>query len=141
MIRITMTKNARYILEIINNSQSHLTAEQVYLLLKEKNKTVVQASVYNNLSFLYRQGLIRKISVEGQPDRYDNIIRHDHLICRNCGKISDITLADLTDSLQCQIGFPILSYDLKINYICDACLKQKQENERPDNHENEKKSI
>ena len=45
-----MTKNARSILDIINDSDSHLTAEQIYLKLKEKNKTVVLATVYNNLS-------------------------------------------------------------------------------------------
>ncbi len=32
-----MTKNAEYILEIINSSKMHLTAEQIYLALKEKN--------------------------------------------------------------------------------------------------------
>lgn len=35
-----MTKNAAYILDIINNSSNHLTAEQIFLSLKEKNKTV-----------------------------------------------------------------------------------------------------
>ena len=79
-----MTKNARSILDIINDSDSHLTAEQIYLQLKEKNKTVVLATVYNNLSYLYKEGLIRKLSVEGYPDRYDKIVRHDHLICRKC---------------------------------------------------------
>ena len=87
-----MTKNARSILDIINDSDSHLTAEQIYLQLKEKNKTVVLATVYNNLSYLYKEGLIRKLSVEGYPDRYDKIVRHDHLICRKCGKLSDILL-------------------------------------------------
>ncbi|MCI8947205.1 MAG: transcriptional repressor [Lachnospiraceae bacterium] len=119
-----MTKNAKYILEIINNSSSHLTAEQIFLLMKEKNKTVVQATVYNNLSSLYRNGLIRKISVEGYPDRYDKILRHDHLVCRKCGKLSDILLEDLTEKLQSQLGISMLSYDLKINYICDACMKK-----------------
>ena len=119
-----MTKNAEYILEIINSSNSHLTAEQIYLRLKKKNKTVVQDTVYNNLSALYQKGLIRKISVEGYPDRYDRTLRHEHLVCRKCGKLSDIVLEDLTAVLQKQVDIPMLSYDLKINYICDECLKQ-----------------
>lgn len=119
-----MTKNAEYILEIINSSNSHLTAEQIYLRLKKKNKTVVQATVYNNLSALYQKGLIRKISVEGYPDRYDRTLRHEHLVCRKCGKLSDIVQEDLTAVLQKQVDIPMLSYDLKINYICDECLKQ-----------------
>ena len=40
-----MTKNARYILEIINNSTEHLTAEQIYLRLREKNAKAVLATV------------------------------------------------------------------------------------------------
>ena len=102
----------------------YLTAEQIYLRLKKKNKTVVQATVYNNLSALYQKGLIRKISVEGYPDRYDRTLRHEHLVCRKCGKLSDIVLEDLTAVLQKQVDIPMLSYDLKINYICDECLKQ-----------------
>ena len=116
-----MTKNARYILEIINNSTEHLTAEQIYLRLREKNEKAVLATVYNNLASLYEQNLIRKVCVEGCLDRYDKTVRHDHLVCKKCGKLSDITLEDLTEKLQKQIGVPMISYDLKINYICTEC--------------------
>lgn len=122
-----MTKNAEQILKIINNSDEHLSAEQIFLRLKENNQGVVLATVYNNLASLYKQGLIRKLSVEGYPDRYDNIQPHDHLICRNCGKLSDILLEDLTEKIQKQIAFPILSYDLKVNYLCEDCLKKESE--------------
>lgn len=121
-----MTRNARSILEINNNSKDHLTVEQIYNCLKEKNK-VVLATVYNNLSYLCEQGLIRKISVDGYSDRYDKIEKHDHLICKKCGKISDIMLEDLTSKLQNQTDISILSYELKLNYICDECL----DNENP----------
>lgn len=120
-----MTKNAEQILKIINASWEHLSAEQIFLQLKENNQGVVLATVYNNLASLYKQGLIRKISVEGYPDRYDRIGRHDHLICAGCGKLSDILLEDLTQMLQKQVNIPILSYDLKINYLCEECMKKK----------------
>ena len=123
-----MTKNARMILEIISNSEEHLTAEQIYLRLKEKNEKAVLATVYNNLSFLHGHGLIRKVSVEGYPDRYDRTVRHDHLVCRQCGKLSDVTLEDLTDTLQKQIGVPMISYDLKISYLCPECLEKAKSN-------------
>ncbi len=119
-----MTKNVAYILDIINDSDNHLTAEQIFLSLKERNRTVAQATVYNNLSYLYKEGLIRKISVEGYPDRYDKILRHDHLVCRKCGRLADILLEDLTEKLQSQLGIQMLSYDLKINYICEECLEK-----------------
>ncbi len=121
-----MTKNAKYILDIINESKDHLTAEQVYMRLKEKNKKAVLATAYNNLSYLYHQGFIRKVSVSGYPDRYDKMKQHDHLVCIRCGKLSDLLLEDLTERLQKQIGVPMLSYDLEINYICDECLEKEQ---------------
>ena len=122
-----MTKNAKYILEIINASDEQLTAEQIFLCLKEKNAKAVLATVYNNLSSLYEQGLISKVSIEGFPDRYDKIKRHDHLVCKRCGKLSDITLRDMTEKLQKEVPVQILSYDLKINYICKECLNKEDE--------------
>ena len=122
-----MTKNARYILEIINNSTEHLTAEQIYLRLREKNEKAVLATVYNNLASLCVQNLIRKVCVEGYSDRYDKTVRHDHLVCKKCGKLSDITLEDLAEKLQKQIGVPMISYDLKINHICTECLAKEKE--------------
>lgn len=130
-----MTKNARYILNIINGSDEHLTAEQIFLRLKEENAGVVLATVYNNLSSLYEQGFIRKVSVEGFPDRYDRTERHDHFVCRCCGRLSDIMLEDFTERIQKEAGIPILSYDLKINYICTECLRKEQEEDKGGNEE------
>lgn len=118
-----MTQNAAVILDMINSSNEHLTAEQIYLRLKENSSKMVLATVYNNLNVLLAQGLVRKVSVEGYPDRYDRIKRHDHLICKRCGKLSDIILEDLMPKLQGQIDNDIISYDLKVSYICPDCKK------------------
>ena len=116
-----MKANAELILDIINTSNDHLTAEQIYLKLKEASAKPVLATVYNNLKKLHEDNLIRKVSVEGYPDRYDKVVRHDHLLCKQCGRLADIVLADLTAKLKKEIGEEILSYDLKVSYICPAC--------------------
>ena len=116
-----MTKYAQQILDIINTCSDHLTAEQIYLRLKASNSKIVLATVYNNLNLLCQQDRIRKVSLEGYPDRYDKIVKHDHLVCKKCGALSDICLSDLTAQLQEQIPEEIISYDLKINYICPSC--------------------
>ena len=90
-----MTENSKLILDVINNSKEHLTAEQIFFALKNQSCKMVLPTVYNNLNSLYREGLIRKVSIEGQPDRYDRNIKHDHLICNQCGKISDFNFNDL----------------------------------------------
>ena len=114
-----MTKYAKKILEIVETSRSHLTAEQVFAQLRETYPTVVLATVYNNLNRLWQDDLIRKGSVEGTPDRYDRIQRHDHLVCKECGKLLDVDLGDLTAQLEQKAGTAILSYDLKLVYLCD----------------------
>lgn len=116
-----MTKYASKILEIIEASRSHMTAEQVFAALRETYPKVVLATVYNNLNRLWSEERIRKISVEGMPDRYDRIRRHDHLLCKRCGRLMDVELGDLTDLLEQQAGMPILAYDLKLLYVCEAC--------------------
>lgn len=119
-----MRENARQILEIINASDEHLTAEQVYLRLKENNSKAVLATVYNNLASLYKQGHIRKIAVPGFPDRYDKMVtRHDHLVCKHCGALTDVTLEDMTEKLEKETGVRVLSYDLNIDYLCPTCAK------------------
>lgn len=124
---IALTKYAKKILEIVDSSRSHLTAEQIFAQLRETYPTVVLATVYNNLNRLWEEDRIRKISVEGMPDRYDRIVRHDHLVCRKCGRLLDVDLGDLTAQLEQKVGIPILSYDLKLVYLCDACRKQSQQ--------------
>lgn len=123
-----MTKYPKQILQIIQTSRDHLTAEQIFQELRQIYPAVVRATVYNNLHKLWESGAIRKVVLEGQPDRYDRLERHDHLVCKECGRLADVTLSDLTQQLEKQLGMPILSYDLKMTYLCQACRsKQKEE--------------
>lgn len=117
----------KVILDIINNSDTHLTAEQVFFELKKEYPSVALATVYNNLNSLCQQGKIRKISVEGCTERYDKNTRHDHLVCRRCGKLSDIHLEDITEQLKKQVGFEIDGYDIKVQYLCPECCAKEND--------------
>lgn len=121
-----MTKYEQSIYEIIRTSHEHLTVNQVFERLKQDHPKVVLATVYNNIHKLWEAGLIRKVSTEGMPDRYDTIQKHDHLVCKRCGKILDVTLEDLTAPLRRQLGEDFLFYDLKVYYLCPACREQAQ---------------
>ena len=121
-----MTKYAEDIYGYILETRSHPTAEQIFLALKQKNPKISQATVYNNLNALVKAGRLIRLSEAGCPDRYDNTSRHDHLICSRCGKITDICLRDLTEPIENKLGQKILSYDLRIRYICPACREQEE---------------
>ncbi|MDD6200023.1 MAG: transcriptional repressor, partial [Firmicutes bacterium] len=81
-----MTKYEKAVFDLVRTSHVHLTAQQIYERLRITCPRVVLATVYNNLNKLCQSGLIRRISAEGMPDRYDTTQKHDHLICRKCGK-------------------------------------------------------
>lgn len=116
-----MTKYEKKIFEIVNASRDHLTAEQVLAALREEYPAVSQATVYNNLKKLTSDGLLRKLTLADSPDRYDRIQRHDHLICQRCGRLADMSFEDMTEALSAQLGCDILSYDLKVSYVCLEC--------------------
>ena len=116
-----MTRYEKAIYDIVATSHEHLTANQIYERLKDTHPNVVPATVYNNLNKLYECGFIRKISIEGVPDRYDSVHKHDHLVCSQCGKLMDISFEDLTAPLREQLGQDFLFYDLKVYYLCPEC--------------------
>lgn len=116
-----MTKYEKAIYDIIRTSHAHLTASEIFEKLRGRYPNVVLATVYNNLNKLWESDLIRRVSVEGMPDRYDTVQKHDHLVCKRCGKVLDVAFGDLTAPLRVQVGEDFLFYDLKVFYLCPDC--------------------
>ena len=121
-----MTKYEKEIYRLITKSAEHMTAEQVFSEVKKIYPSVSLATIYNNLNKLNEAGMIRKITVEGSPDRYDRAVKHDHIVCRRCGKLLDVQFRDLTDMLESQMGGNFLFYDLKVYYICPECREKEK---------------
>ena len=123
-----MPKYAEEILAAVTELQQHPTAEQVFLEMKKEYPSIALGTVYKHLNALADEGLLLRITEPGSPDRYDRTERHDHLICSRCGKITDVCLRDLTEPIETGLGQRILSYDLKIRYICPDCREQEENN-------------
>ena len=121
-----MTKYEKEIYRLITESAEHMIAEQVFSEVKKIYPSVSLATIYNNLNKLNEAGMIRKITVEGSPDRYDRAVKHDHIVCRRCGKLLDVQFRDLTDMLESQMGGNFLFYDLKVYYICPECREKEK---------------
>ena len=125
-----MTKYERAIYNIVRMSHEHLTVRQIFERLKTDHPKVVLATVYNNLNKMWESGLVRKVSAEGMPDRYDIPKKHDHLVCKRCGKILDVSFEDLTAPLRSQLGQDFLFYDLKVYYLCPECREREKPSEK-----------
>lgn len=113
-----ITKNARLILNLVNQENTHLTAEDLYRQLSDQ---MSMATLYNSLGRLVEAGLIRKLSLPGQADHYDRVSRHDHLICPKCGKIEDIHLSSLSKQIGQQLDLEDFQYEVTVSALCSTC--------------------
>jgi len=120
-----MTKYAKMILELIESSGTHLSAEDIFLTLRDRQEGIALATVYNNLNRMCDEGVIRRLTVDGYPDRYDKLVRHDHLVCPKCGKLTDVRFADMSAEIAKQLGVEKAEYDLRVFFLCDECAKKK----------------
>lgn len=117
-----MTKHRTLIFDIIKSSEEHMTAEEIFLKAKQLQHSIAVGTVYRNLGLMADAGEIRRISILNAPDRYDKtLLPHEHLICQNCGELSDISVPDLKEYLEQQTGIEILGYDLNLRYFCNKC--------------------
>ena len=117
-----MTKQRALVLKIVRSAQGHLTAEEIFGEAKKELPGIALATVYNSLSYLCENGMIEKISIKGQTDRYDKmLVRHDHRLCDRCGAISDVIIDGLHEYIEKQGGASVLSYDLTVHSLCPKC--------------------
>ncbi len=120
-----MSENGKIILEMVSNANNHPTAEDIYQQARAEGKRMSMATVYNNLNTLVKEGLIRRLTIDGKSDHFDKTSRHDHLVCSRCGKIRDLKLEDMTAMLERTSGERLKSYDLKLIYVCKECSNKK----------------
>lgn len=119
-----MTKQKKLVLSIAERSEAHLTAEEIFFLAKKEMPAIALGTVYRNLNILVEEGLLRRISIAGMPDKFDHVRdEHDHLICQKCGKLSDIKVDGIRDEIQAATGEEVLSVSLNAYYICEECRK------------------
>lgn len=118
-----MTKQRKQVLEVLKDVCRHLTAEEIYDILKQKGETLVFATVYNSLNYLFEKGYIRKIHTDNGGDRYDgNMMPHDHFICEKCGNVIDVPLSNKKIK-KCDCGnHRIHSCETTYRGICECCL-------------------
>ena len=79
-------------------SQPHVTADAVADAVRAEIGAISLQSVYDCLSVLVAEGLIRRIQPAGSPARFEDRVgdNHHHLICRTCGRTVDV---------DCAVGF------------------------------------
>jgi Fur family ferric uptake transcriptional regulator len=114
---------------LLENEQDHLSAEDVYLLLKEKSPEIGLATVYRTLELLSELKIIHKINFGDGVARYDLNAEgaerfHHHLVCIHCGSVDEILedlLGDVEQKVERDFNFKILDHRLTFHGICHRC--------------------
>ncbi len=120
------SKQREEIKQAVLKSEQHLTAEEIYNIVKQKNEKISLATVYRNLNLLSDLGIIRKIYFPNGSVRFDSLLyQHCHGICIECGKIFnvDLNLDNLYNVIEEQTGIQSVQYHFVIEGICTDCQK------------------
>jgi len=79
------------ILEFLEGTKAHPTADEVYTALHKTYPTIARATVYNTLEALTKAGAILQLTMDQGAARYDaDTGPHVHFRCRVCERVYDI---------------------------------------------------
>ena len=115
----------------LQHVDEHLSAEDVYMLVKHQYPDIGLATVYRTLDILADIGVLQKNDFGDGRSRYEftrtDEHHHHHLICLRCGSVSEFD-DDLLESLETIItkktGFEVHDHDLKFYGHCQSCQKE-----------------
>ena len=119
-----LTPQRLMVLSAIENSDSHLSAEEIYVQVVAKYPNVNISTVYRTMELLKRLGLVTETDLGEGRVRYHSAEKghHHHLVCRECGAIIDLDeslLASLRSALLREYKF---NADLRHLAILGRCV-------------------
>lgn len=114
------------------SGQPHISADEVAEVVRAEIGAISLQSVYDALSLLVGERLIRRIQPSGSAARYEDRVgdNHHHLICRICGRLADVDCA--AGSTPClkasdDHGFEIDEAEVAYWGRCPECVAQSRE--------------
>ena len=129
--KIRMTRQRKAILKVLQETDSHPTADQVYLMVRHQLPNVSLGTVYRNLEILCEVGMIRKLELGRSQMRFDGRMdSHYHIRCLQCGRIGDVMIAPINLSgtmLASDTDFEVTGHRLDFSGICPECKKKSRE--------------
>ncbi len=127
------SKQRSIILDIMKNTYSHPTAEEVFEEAQKVSPGIGIATVYRNLNQLADMGEINRINLGNGTDRFDgHTEEHYHLVCKSCGRLQDLRPSKEKMDLFRKMAFDALGLKASnqailntaiVEGVCDTCRK------------------
>ncbi len=125
--------NERFeVLDYALDYDGHFGADDLYIQMKMKKSNVSRATIYNTLELLAKCELLAKRNFGDGLTRFEssyNRKNHDHLICTQCGSISEFhntKIQKIVGEVCEELGFESVRYSFNIFGKCknsDLCKK------------------
>ena len=130
-----LTPQRRLILDIIHDSNDHLTANEILDYVQARVSGVNKSTIYRTLDLLVRAGFINRFTSGDGQNRYEfksdkEKEHHHHLTCIKCRKIIDyndfvdeeLELVKKTEeTLAKRHKFNVLGHNIEFYGLCDKC--------------------
>ncbi len=129
------TGQRRLLLDLLNQSEGHLDADELYRLAKEREPRISLSTVYRNLSLFKELGLIEERHFADEHHHYEvkGKREHYHLVCLNCGKVVEFQspMAErMKEDISKKTGFEILDGDIRLEGYCERCSRRRVDEKR-----------
>ncbi len=123
------TPTRRSLVDVLSGSTRPLTIPEIL----EREPDLAQSSVYRNLALLEQVGVVARVITAGDHACYelaeDLTEHHHHLICAQCGRVDDFTVApqveralhDTIARVADETGFTALHHRLDLIGTCTSC--------------------
>ncbi|MCK8817468.1 transcriptional repressor [Natroniella sulfidigena] len=124
-----LTAQRDLILQILtDNEGEHLSAEEIYNIVKQQDNGIGLATVYRTLELFGELGIVQQLNFDDNCRRYElegnNDEHHHHLICIDCGTViefNDQILEDFEADLEKGYNFSVTEHSIKFYGYCEDC--------------------
>lgn len=121
------TPQREKVLDIFLTTERHVSVDELYKLVRKKDRRIGYTTVYRTMKLLSESGLCGEIDFGDGILRYEHKYghqHHDHLICIKCGRffeVINLKIEKLQDNLAKEYRFIPLKHKLQIFGICRRC--------------------
>ena len=124
-MRTIRTRNQERVLKLLETIKQGISAQNIYIELRQRNQNMGLATVYRSLEALKLEGMIQVRTLANGEAVY-SLVQQDkhHLTCLQCGvsiPINQCPVHELEEQLHVSHKFKIFYHTLEFFGLCNKC--------------------